>query len=71
MVSISVAYVSWKHTMGVTQERVRVWRVQDGVVVELSPGWTQAREDSEICHVDELEIFSICRTYPKTRQVVG
>jgi hypothetical protein len=38
MVSISVAYVSWKHTMGVTQERVRVWRVQDSVVVELSPG---------------------------------
>lgn len=71
MVSISLAYASWRHTVCVAQERVRIRRVQDCVVVELSPGWTQAREDSEVCHVDELEVFSICRTYAKTRQGVG
>lgn len=67
MVSISVAYASGKHTMCITKERIGVGCCQDRVVVEFGPGWTQAGEDSEICHVDDLKIFSICKTYVKTR----
>jgi hypothetical protein len=56
--------------MRISQEGVRVGSVQDGVIVKFGPGWTQAREESKIRHVDELEVFSICKTYGETRHRV-